>query len=179
MTMKRIIGVYGSIAGVILVIGFEGSIATGLMGMDSSGMVLGYLIMLVALSMVFVGVKKYRDEALGGVIRFGTALGLGAGIAGVAAVFYVLGWEAYLYATDYTFIADYTASLIETQRAAGASAEELATLEAQMAGYVEMYANPLIRLAMTLVEIAPVAMVVPLVSATLLRNPRLMPAVRS
>lgn len=175
MTMKRIIAVYGSIAGVILVIGFEGSIATGLMGMDSSGMVLGYLIMLVALSMVFVGVKKYRDEALGGVIRFGTALGLGAGIAAVASVFYVLGWEAYLYATDYSFMPDYIAATLEAERAAGKSAAEIAALEAQLQGYVEMYANPLTRMAMTLVEIAPVALLAPFVSAALLRNPRFMP----
>jgi hypothetical protein len=178
MTMKRIIAVYGCIAGVILVIGFEGSMATGLMSHDAGGMVLGYTIMLVALSMVFVGVKKYRDEQLGGVIRFGTAVRLGFGIAAVAALFYVLGWEAYLYATDYSFMPDYTAAAIEAQRAAGASAAELAALETEMAGYVEMYANPLTRMAMTLVEIAPVALLAPLLSAALLCNPRFMPARR-
>lgn len=176
MTMKRIVAVYGCIAGVILVIGFEGSIATGLMGMDSSGMVLGYLIMLVALSMVFVGVKKYRDEQLGGVIRFGTALGLGAGIAAVASGFYVAGWEAYLFATDYAFMPDYIAATIEAQRSAGASAAELAALETELAGYVELYANPLTRMAVTLTEIAPVALLAPVISALLLRNPRFMPA---
>jgi hypothetical protein len=176
MTMKRIIAVYGCIAGAILVIGFEGTMAAGLMGHGTGSMVFGYLTMLVALSMVFVGVKKYRDEALGGAIRFGTALTLGYGIAAVASVFYVLGWEAYLYATDYSFMPDFTAAMIEAQREAGASAEEIAALEKEMAGYVAIYANPLTRMAMTLTEIAPVAVVVPLVSAALLRNPRFLPA---
>jgi hypothetical protein len=34
-------------------------------------MVLTYIVMLVALSMVFVGIKQYRDQVLGGVIKFG------------------------------------------------------------------------------------------------------------
>jgi hypothetical protein len=44
-------------------------------------MVLTYIVMLVALSMVFVGIKQYRDQALGGVIKFGPALLVGWGSA--------------------------------------------------------------------------------------------------
>ena len=35
----------------------------------------------IAMSLVFVGVKKYRDEHLGGVIRFWPAFGLGLSIS--------------------------------------------------------------------------------------------------
>ena len=49
-----------------------------------SGMLLGYLTMIVALTAVFLGVKAYRDKVLGGVIRFLPALGLGLGISAVA-----------------------------------------------------------------------------------------------
>ena len=45
-----------------------------------------------------------------------------------------------------------------------------------MQGVVEMYRNPILRMLMTLSEIAPVALIVPLISAALLRNPRFMPA---
>ncbi|MEX2122826.1 MAG: DUF4199 domain-containing protein [Woeseia sp.] len=62
---------------------------------------LGYLIMLIALSMIFVGIRRYRDRQLGGVIRFGTAMLLGLGIAAVAGVVYVAVWEIYLAMTDY------------------------------------------------------------------------------
>ena len=39
-----------------------------------------------------------------------------------------------------------------------------------------MYANPLVRAGMTFMEIAPVVVVVPLLSAALLRNPKFLPA---
>lgn len=38
------------------------------------------------------------------------------------------------------------------------------------------YANPLFRLPLTFAEVAPVGLVVTLVSAALLRNPRMLPA---
>ena len=42
---------------------------------------LGYLIMIVAFSLIFIGIKRYRDQELGGVIKFGRAFMLGLGIA--------------------------------------------------------------------------------------------------
>ena len=68
--MKRIILVYGLIAGLIVTASMLVAIGSGV-----HSIVLGYLSMLVALSMVFVGIKRYRDEQLGGVIRFWPALG--------------------------------------------------------------------------------------------------------
>ena len=56
----------------------------------------GYLVMLVALSLIFVGVKRYRDSQCGGVINFGPAFVLGLAIAAVAALVYALVWESYL-----------------------------------------------------------------------------------
>ena len=54
------------------------------------GMALGYTSMLIALSAIFVGVKRHRDETLGGVIRFWPAFAMGLGITLIAGVFYVL-----------------------------------------------------------------------------------------
>ena len=169
--MKRIILVYGSIASVVLLALFGVTMAIGL-----HSMVVGYLSMLIALSFVFVGTKKYRDVERGGVIGFGAAFGVGIGIALVASLFYVLGWEAYLYATDYTFMPEYIASEVDAKRAAGASAAELAAFRAEMQGYVDSYENPVLRMLMTLSEIAPVGLLVALVSAALLRNRRFMAA---
>jgi hypothetical protein len=67
----------------------------------------GYLVMLIALVFVFVGVKRYRDIECGGVVRFLPALLLGLAIALVAALIYILTWEAYLAATHYSFIDRY------------------------------------------------------------------------
>jgi Protein of unknown function (DUF4199) len=173
--MQRIILVYGAIAGVIVAAGLFALIGFGPDG-GTLGMALGFLTMFIAMSFVFVGVRKYRDEHLGGVIRFGKAFGVGIGIAAVACMFYVLGWELYMAATDNVFMAEYMKQALAEKTASGASAAEIAALKAEMAQVAEWYKNPLLRMLITLSEIAPVALIVPLVSAALLRNPRFMPA---
>jgi hypothetical protein len=132
--------------------------------------------MLVALTMIFVGVKRYRDVERGGVIRFVPALGIGLAMAAVAAVVYVATWEIYLAATDYAFFDDYIASIGEQRRAAGVPAAEVAREIDGLEAMRPYYDNPLTRVPITFLEIFPVGLVVALVSAGLLRNPRLLPA---
>ncbi|WP_282946797.1 MULTISPECIES: DUF4199 domain-containing protein [unclassified Sphingopyxis] len=175
--MGRIIAVYGAIAGVIVVAGMFINIGF-LADHGAMGMVAGYLSMLVALIFVFVGVKRYRDVDLGGVIGFWKAFGVGIGIGLVAGLFYVLGWELYMWRTGGTFMAEYIASSIEDMRAAGKSAEEIAKFSSEMGAMAEQYKNPLFRMALTLTEILPVALIVSLVSAALLRRSSFMPAVQ-
>ncbi|HYD13956.1 MAG TPA: DUF4199 domain-containing protein [Allosphingosinicella sp.] len=120
----------------------------------------GYLVMVVAMTFMFVGVKRYRDVEKGGVIRFLPALLMGLAIGLVAVLAYVLIWEAYLAATHYAFIDAYFRG------------PEMAELRA-------WYSNPLNRAFATAQELAPVALVMALFSAALLRNPRLLPAKRT
>lgn len=136
----------------------------------------GYSVMLVAMSFVFVGVKRYRDVEGGGVIKFGRALGLGLLIALIACIGYVLIWEAYLAITHYQFIDNYIAKMLHDAQATGKSATQIAKIAAEGEEMRAMYANPLIRLPMTATEVAPVGLLVAFVSAILLRNPRLLPA---
>ncbi len=167
--MGRIIAVYGVISGVIVILGMYTSIAV-VSDHGTMGMVAGYLSMLVALLFVFVGVKRYRDVNLGGVIGFGRALMVGLGIAGVASLFYVLSWEVYMWQTGGTFMAEYIAQSIESMRAAGKSAAEIAKFSAEMGAMAEQYQNPAFRMALTFMEILPVALLVSIVSAALLRK---------
>jgi hypothetical protein len=139
------------------------------------GMALGYSIMLLGLSMVFLAIKRRRDE-LGGVIGFWPAFGMGLAISLVAAIFYVVAWEAAQAVTGIDYIGGYIESAIAEKRANGASAAELAKFSAEMAQFKLEYANPLFRIPMTLTEILPVGVLVSLVSAGLLRNPRFLPA---
>lgn len=167
--------IFGTIAGIIVsALLVLGVVLGGTGGMW--GMVFGYLSMLVAMSFVFVGVKRYRDVEKGGVIRFWPALGLGFLIALLASLFYVFTWEAYTALSGGTWMADYMAATIETRREAGASPEEIAALAAQMESFAEQYANWWFRMPVTLSEILPVGLIVALVSAGLLRNPRFLPA---
>jgi hypothetical protein len=142
------------------------------------GMVIGYTTMLVALSMVFVAIKKQRDEEGGGVIRFWPAFALGLGITLVASVFYVIAWEAALAVTGMDFGADYARHVIEEQKAGGVGGEALARLVAEMDAFQTQYRDPLYRVPMTAAEILPVGVLVSLVSAALLCNSRFLPARR-
>ncbi len=173
--MGRIIAVYGAISGVVVLFGMFISI-TFVADHGAMGMVAGYLSMLVALLFVFVGIKRYRDVNLGGVITFWKALGVGIGIGLVSGLFYVLGWEVYMWQTGGTFMADYIAQSTEDMRVAGKSAAEIAAFSAEMGAMAEQYKNPLFRMALTLTEIFPVALIVSIVSAALLRRSSFMPA---
>lgn len=162
---------YGVVAG--LVVGIPLSvfvIATNDHVPMAYGMVIGYVTMLIGLSAVFVAIKRYRDAELGGVIRFWPAFGLGLGISIVAGIVYALSWEATLAVTHMDFAGTYANSMIEQQKAAGATGEALAKFTAEMEQFKVNYANPLYRLPMTFTEIFPVGVLVSLVSAALLRN---------
>lgn len=136
------------------------------------GMLIGYLIMLVALSLVFVAIKRRRDADLGGVIRFWQAFGLGLAISLVAGIVYATAWEAALAAAKLDFGTEWARIQIEHGKAKGLSEAELAKLAAEMDQFKAMYAQPLYRFLMTFAEIFPVGLLVSLVSAALLRNPR-------
>lgn len=140
------------------------------------GMVIGYLTMLIALSVVFVAIKRHRDRNGGGVIKFWPAFGLGLGISAVAGVIYVLSWELALAVSQIDFAGDYVRTLIDQKRVQGATAEELARFAADMEAFKASYANPLYRLPMTFTEVFPVGVLVSLISAALLRNTRFLPA---
>jgi hypothetical protein len=178
--MLRTILKYGVISGVIVAV----PMFVGYMVMDGHppialSMAIGYATMLLALSMVFIGVKRQRDTAGGGVIRFWPALGMGLAISAIAGVFYVGTWELTQAINGHDFVASYTAAMIAEKQAQGAGAAEIQALRTQMAQFAVQYADPLYRLPMTFVEIFPVGVLVSLVSAALLRNSRFLPARRT
>lgn len=179
--MTRTILLCGLIAGLIVTVPMNLMIA--LAGEDhiagGNSQLIGYSLMIVALSVIFLGVKHHRDNALGGVIKFLPAFLMGLGISAVAGVIYVIAWEITLSLTNHEFINTYTTAMIETQRAKGVSGAELQAFVSDMEEMRVMYANPLFRLPITFVEIFPVGLVISLISALLLRNSRFLPARRS
>lgn len=174
--MKKIILVYGPIAGAIAIgTVVSGYALSGGEGLFSSAW-FGYLVMLVALSLIFVGIKRYRDTERDGVITFGQALLMGVAIAAVAGVVYVAVWEVYLASTDYAFIDSYTAGIIEAKQAEGVTGAALDAEIAKMEKMKTQYANPLFRLPVTFTEIFPLGFVIALISAAILRKPTVLPA---
>ena len=167
--------VYGSIVGAIVIVAIVVTSALSLPGHATSEW-FGYLVMLMAMSLIFVGVKRFRDFECGGVIGFGRALALGVGIAAVAGVIYVVGWEIYLALSGRDFMGEYSKGIIDAMRAKGATASTIAAKQAEMRSFAEMYRNPVMRLPLTFIEIFPVGLLVALISAGLLRDPARFPA---
>ena len=174
--MYRIILIFGIAAGLIVAVPMCLLVANAEPGSAATSHFTGYLIMLLALSLIFFGVKRLRDRELGGVIRFVPALLAGLGISAVAGVIYVIGWEITLAVTDFAFIDSYSTAAVEAARAKGASAADVEAVIAQMDEFRRQYANLFFRLPMTFIEIFPVGLLISLISAALLRNSRFLPA---
>ena len=174
--MSRVILIFGIVAGVVAAVPMCLIAANSDHGSAAQSYFTGYLILVLALSLIFFGVKRLRDRELGGVIRFVPALLAGLGISAVAGVIYAIGWEITLALTDFAFIDSYSNAAIEAARARGASPAEVQAVVAQMDEFRRQYANPFFRLPMTFVEIFPVGVLISLISAGLLRNSRFLPA---
>ncbi|HEX8062301.1 MAG TPA: DUF4199 domain-containing protein [Allosphingosinicella sp.] len=166
---------YGGIAGAIAVSVISAMIGLDLTGHDETAMLVSYLVMLIALSLIFVGVKRYRDVECGGVIRFGRAFLVGLGMAALSGLIYAIGWEIFQMVSGYDFVGEYSASTIEHMRSEGATPAAIQAKAAEMRDFAESYRNPLFRIPMVFLEIFPVGLLVALVSAGLLRNPKLLP----
>lgn len=169
---------YGLIAGLVAggLLAFVTLAFHDQIGFGAIGMAIGYASMLVALSAVFVGIKAHRDQDRGGVIGFWRAFGLGLGISLVASVGYALAWELVLHITRMDFMGAYTEHLLADLRAKGASAAQIARTTKEMADFRSMYANPWVRLGMSMSEILPVGVLVSAISAGLLRKSAFLPA---
>jgi len=170
---------YGLVAGLVVGIPLSWMALTLKPEMLDQGVLIGYLTMLIALSAVFVAIKRHRDVDGGGVIRFWPALGLGLGISVVAGICYVITWEVTCAITQADFAGTYAKFLIDQQVAKGVTGDALAKFTAEMEQFKVDYANPFFRLPMTFAEIFPVGVLVSLASAGLLRNSRFLPAKRA
>ena len=102
--MLRTVVSFGILAGLIVGIPlFVLTVALAQHPEPPWGVAVGYLTMLIALSTIFVAIKRRRDRDLGGVIGFWPALATGLAISAIAGVFYVIAWEAALGATHMRF----------------------------------------------------------------------------
>ena len=142
----------------------------------SNGELIGYTTMVLALSLIFFGVKSYRDKQLDGSITFGNSLIIGLLITVVASAIYVLSWEI-IYQNMYPdFMEKITEHYMQQKIKSGGTDEEITKLKKEMNGYAEMYKSMPFRMALTFAEIAPVGIIISLISAALLRKKKFLPA---
>ena len=169
--MKKNILIYGLISGLIVSALMAVNVSMcSKSGNYESSMLIGYATMLIAFSMIFVGIKNYRDKYNGAVISFGKAFKIGFFITLIASIIYVIVWliEEHFFFPD--FIDKYMAHEMNKLQSSGISATELASKTKEMDQAKEMYKNPILKILMTLVEILPVGLVVTLISSLILKR---------
>ena len=166
--MKKNIIIYGLISGIIVsaLMLFSISIITDY----DIALFVGYASMLIAFSLVFVGIRNYRDKYNDGVISFGKAFKIGIMIVLIASTIYAIAWLVdYFY-----FVPDYleklSAKMLDKLSAGGASQIEIDKQTKEMADLAVMYKNPFFNAMMTYMEILPVGLVVTLISSLILKR---------
>ena len=164
--------IFGGLAGFLVISMMITSFTVFGLRSDASSQTVGFLLMFFILSLIFFGLKRFRDRAQGGVIKFTKALMLGLAMSLFAGLAYVTIWEIYMASNEGQFISEYTDHLIAMQKTKGISPEALTEFTDKMAVMKTNYANPLYRIPLTFTEILPMGFIVSLVSALFLHTPK-------
>ncbi len=175
--MKKIVLIYGLIAGTIV-----GSLMlismpfweSGALNFDN-GQLVGYASMVIALSVIFFGIKSFRDNYSGGKVTFWKGVAIGTLITVIASVLYSFAWEISYSRMGEAFMQSMTDRHFSELKAGGATESEMEQAREEWKKFSEMYQNPIIRFTITMTEILPVGLIITLLSAGLLRKKEFLP----
>jgi hypothetical protein len=173
--MKSTIIKYGFISGFIsAVLLFMTTLLFKYIGFDKIGFensaYLGYTFMAASMSVIYFGIKAFRDLQNGGVITFSRALLIGLGIMVISCVIYSIVWLIMYYFFIPTFMEDYGNFCIQKVKNTGGSQVDLANKIKEVNQMKEWYKNPFSIFALTLIEPTPVGLLVSVVSALILKK---------
>ena len=132
--MRKTVLVFGIIAGVIV-----GSMLFITMPMYDSGILnfdngelVGYTTMVIALSLIFFGVRSYRDNYREGILSFGEAILAGSLITLVASLIYALSWEVCYQTVASDFTEKFSTHYLKQLEEQGKTATEIEAAGRQM-----------------------------------------------
>ncbi len=166
--MKKIVLVFGIIIGLVFCANIGFMVYWMYHNPDLKGSELvGYAVMVVVFSLIYIGVRNYRNKQLDGFISFGKAFKTGALIALLGSAIYVAAWlfSYYLFVPDFMDVySDYVLK--------NCTPEDLPAKTKEMADFKELYKNPLFVILITFSEVLPIGVVVALVSALILKRKR-------
>ena len=173
--MKNAIVKYGLISGgVAAVLLFGVTLIFKYIGFDKVGFdnsaYFGYGAIIISMSVVYFGIKSYRNLRGEGSFSFGKGLLLGLGIVLTSCIIYSLAWLVIYYNFIPTFIDDYASYCVQKATNAGANAVELKSKITEINQMKEWYKSPFLIFVLTLIEPMPVGILVALGSAFALRR---------
>ena len=175
--MKKVVIVFGLLSGAIssammfLTVPLENNGTIN----SHNGYVIGYTALVLSFLLVFFGIRSYRQNA-GGAITFGRGFSVGILITLISCVFYVASWEVISSKFMPDFAEKYAARTIAEMREKAEPEAAIAAKKKEMEKFVEMYKNPLFKVAMTFIEPFPVGLLMTLLSAAILRKRNTTPA---
>ncbi len=159
---------------------YSGAVAAALMvvttwqfqknGISEGGAFYGYAGMILSMLFVYLGVRVFRDRERNGHISFLEAFKVGGLIALISCVCYVVTWLLVYEFVFPDFLEKYIAFALDKMKTDGKTAVEIQEASVEMDKYRELYKNPLYRAGLTFMEPLPVALVMSLISAAILRK---------
>lgn len=165
--MKKIIWIYGLVIGSIVsthtIIMMNMVVNNKAYGSND---LVGYAALIAMFSIIFFGVRQYRNQYCEGIISFGRAFKVGAWIALIGSTMYVLFGLGYYYLFLPEFLDAYIRHVLDNCT----SPQELAAKTTEMNNFREMYKNPLFAILISYMEVLPLGLIVALVSALILKN---------
>ncbi|MDC7996570.1 DUF4199 domain-containing protein [Gilvibacter sediminis] len=141
-------GIRSLIAGLIL---FGISLLLSLQFEIGNSEILGYAGIIIALSMIYFGIKAYRDRVNGGAVSFGNALLVGLGISAMGSLGIAVADMIYTGIID----PDWAVNYAEEMKAQGVEAE--------------VYSTPMLGVLMFFIAMF-VGMIITLISALILKR---------
>lgn len=164
--MRKTILIFGLIIGVLLCINMVYMVNECYNNPNfESNDVAGYAIMIGILSLIFFGIRSYRNNLVGETFTFWNAFKIGLGIALTGATLYVVVWLFYYYFYVPDFLDKFIAHVLKETPPANLDAKTK-----EMDGFREMYKNPLMVVLITYAEVLPLGLSVALLSALILKR---------
>jgi hypothetical protein len=176
--MQKIVLTYGLIAGAIVSVMILGSIPLWNREILNfyNGEIVGYTTMVIALSMIFFGIKSCRDYHFKGSINFWQGVKIGLLITLIASIMYAVAWEFSLNVLAPDFSDKMWQHYIDNAKNGSQNDAEIETIVQEVEMWKEWYENPFLRFALILLEIVTVGVVITIISAAILRKKQVMPA---
>lgn len=165
--MKKTVLIYGLIMGTVFITG--ALYMTDLLFYKNpdieSNDFLGYVVMIIIYSLIFFGIRNYRNHYLNGIITFKKAFKTGAMITLIASTLYVVVWLFYYYLFIPDFVDKYAEYVLRH-----AVPSELESKTQMIQDFKTMYKNPLFVILITYAEILPLGLIVSLISSFILKK---------
>jgi Protein of unknown function (DUF4199) len=139
-------------------------------GFGSTPQYLGYVGIVLVFIPLYLGVRSYRENIMGGEINFMKALNAGIIIIVISSMLYAITWLIIYYQITPDFPEKYSAYLTQQIKASGKDLKDTLTVQQQMFQYKEFSRNPFKLGGVTFTEPLPVGLLLALVTAAILRK---------